>query len=1009
MRKISKIFAVAAALTAVCSLGATGCKNEAKSDKTMICSFDSYEEVAAVSFANSFGKVDLIKESEHKTQGDYCAKLTVDGSKNSALKRPLMAVYTGGRYLDKTDFSDAVTFELDAYNDADSVKKIWLQLEVQSVDDAGAVTLSNSAEYPYELAPKTQTHVVWDFDRSFVSQFIDLKSTSLIKLIFEHPENGRDVYYIDNFFVTTTSEPAPYVKAREEGEIESAEKEEYLSSWYVTMPLHCPCNLYYNTDHAFVKKGNGSIRVSTPSVSMVNTPTVSYTRNAETDFSTYDGMSFYVYNANSKDYNLIFACGEKNRITKNFALKAGEWTRCEVTFAELKAFTDESGELADKFDEKNFNFFMLTFYFNEQNTPLNFYLDEFRAFKGDTRPPEMDVSEIDYGTPNAGEGIIVQKPAVERGVLVGWKVTDDKGNMVSENEETFSLSEPGIYRIEYRAENEYDDIKRTVTFRVGFPSIKQSVYGVSLEIPFDYEVPILETKNADELTWQLFNGESGTVVGDADQKSYHIENGEFYLEYVAKNAVGSVSCRIYLKNIPGVLYSGDFYKDFYDEKKLEFSSGKPTVVSDGSETAYGGEGIKLAGESGAKATIKTPVFLGYDERGTFMFSVYNGNAVPVKLYYGMGEREIPANSRAIVYVPVAWLKIWNCTTEMNGGLFLNAFSVSVNSYLPITVYDFSVTENVKTPVLELGDFDKNPVADGTSEYTVPTPANNVWKVEVFCVTEDGKQVSVTDGKFVPVPSYEYEFRYYVYNDYGKTEESVYITFADVRKARFISKIGNVVVKPDGNSGALARYLSAHMPVSDNGTVTCSATIWWADNPSYVMYEGVNEPFDPFNSQNKLEECWIYRLDWKTKNDYGESVYRQMLYVSDKEVLEISPETVSVSGEGELVRAGDDGSYSVRVTGVAELTFDSVAPSLSAMDIYTSNFAANNANLYVWNAGQTVVRGHESESILKDNGLRISNVSYDGYIKDGKLTFKLESACKSGVAELYLDFIVVTTK
>lgn len=83
----------------------------------ILADFENYNQAAQIRYANNFGKIELVSDSQYVTNGESAAKLTIVGRGESQRHYdPIMIIYTGQDYFQKTDFSDVDYIEFDMYN-----------------------------------------------------------------------------------------------------------------------------------------------------------------------------------------------------------------------------------------------------------------------------------------------------------------------------------------------------------------------------------------------------------------------------------------------------------------------------------------------------------------------------------------------------------------------------------------------------------------------------------------------------------------------------------------------------------------------------------------------------------------------------------------------------------------------------------------------------------------------------------------------------------------------------
>lgn len=994
-------------------------KDSGENEKHMLCSFDEYDSLSEITYAHSFGKVDILDECEWKTEGKACIKASIDGSRNDRGQKPMMVLYADSQYVNKTDFSDVATLELDVYNDNDETKYIYFQLEISQLNTEGDVVYLQTAEYSYELPAKKQTHVTWEFDRGFLMQLMDIKSVTQILLSFDNPTDGDfDVYYLDNFYATTTNRETNPVQIRKEGEIESGERAEYLAAWSVTLPKHCPTGLAFNSDPNYVKYGKGSIMITAPDgLNKVNTPTVSYEAKQSIDLTDYESIVFHMFNANEKDYNGYFVTAE-GQFRVDFSLKAGEWTRVEISLSKLKALAHLE-EFSDSV-YKQFSSFQITLYFQEPNTPLTFYLDEMYAVTGDTRPPE--IGEVEYEYFEKGETVNVLKPQVIRGNIDKWEVFAPDGEKISENEDTFVASENGIYTVVYKAWNAYDSSTYKVSVKVGYPDIKQTVYGVYYTQPTEFVVPVFETNAT--LTWQLFNNENGQSMAETENKtSYMISDGEYFVEYTATNEIASETARVYINCKSDFIRFDKTFNNFYSEAYFEeVSGGDPVFTAEERVAVYGEKAVKVL-DSTVKL-VNLPLYGELSDNKVLNFSAYNPSDNDVKLKVSgdtaYGEFVVKAKTRRLYNIPFSWLKSWGAIVEREDGVYIACnFGTGAS---PLYVYLFGFTEKAATTELTLSEYTTEPETDGETQYTVPKDTNGVWKVKVY-ENQSGKEISLTDGKFVPEPNYEYRFVYSLVNVYGEFEKELSLKFHDSRRARFSKVPENALVVPDGTT-VIKDYLDANKPTASGKDTVISYTVrrFNPDNPlGDNNYAGESFDYTSYvkTSVFKATEKWVYRIRWTVANEYGATSHDQYIYaLPNAQALTLTPDLVEIKGAGaEFVKVGNAYRLKITTTGAENVTI-TIKGNYSAyaekkLTLLACNQSEYKARLQAMNSQGVYVGGYNNTYAMQNNGAALCQINseltktlVDYLDADGNIVIKFNVNCAEGTPELYVDFFAI---
>ncbi len=86
----------------------------------MLGDFETYNQVAQIRYENNFGTLSLDSSSDHVTHGEKALKMEIIGRGESLKKLdPIMTIFTGSAYFQKSIFSDCDYLEVDFYNAMD--------------------------------------------------------------------------------------------------------------------------------------------------------------------------------------------------------------------------------------------------------------------------------------------------------------------------------------------------------------------------------------------------------------------------------------------------------------------------------------------------------------------------------------------------------------------------------------------------------------------------------------------------------------------------------------------------------------------------------------------------------------------------------------------------------------------------------------------------------------------------------------------------------------------------
>lgn len=207
-----------AVMLSLSAFWAAGCG--AQEEGTLLSSFESYDELINMRWLNDFGSAKLTTDERYVTDGAYAVHLTVNGDYKTN-RNPAMGLVLGTRY-EKTDYSDVDKISVDVYNDNDFTANIYFQYLTKSKD-----TPMLSSENKAELPPKTMTKAVFEIDRDFLSQLLNIDQVLQVRLVFDRADSYMQPYrsfYVDNLRYHTTNDPIDEsYQIRRADEIESAD------------------------------------------------------------------------------------------------------------------------------------------------------------------------------------------------------------------------------------------------------------------------------------------------------------------------------------------------------------------------------------------------------------------------------------------------------------------------------------------------------------------------------------------------------------------------------------------------------------------------------------------------------------------------------------------------------------------------------------------------------------------------------------------------------------------
>ena len=205
MKKIA-IFILALLAIGCMSIGLVACdKGSEESEYYLIADFESDDELLSINWFNMFGKVET--SEEHVTSGEYSAKMEVHGYNVEVVggaPAPMFKIYTNNEYNNRADYTQAVGFELDVYNDSDKDLELGFYFTSASFTEGGS-----SEVQTYTLKSKQMNHVEIEFERLYLDSFIDIAQISEFAFTLPLREAGEQPYvvYVDRFAAKLTDVP----------------------------------------------------------------------------------------------------------------------------------------------------------------------------------------------------------------------------------------------------------------------------------------------------------------------------------------------------------------------------------------------------------------------------------------------------------------------------------------------------------------------------------------------------------------------------------------------------------------------------------------------------------------------------------------------------------------------------------------------------------------------------------------------------------------------------------
>ena len=453
---------------AACTPSETSSDDKPSTSEVLLAGFEDYDELLTYHYMNYFGAAK--PQKDFVTQGTGGVALTINGQFTNSQK-PTLVIETRTDLLEKGDFSDVSEIKLDVKNENDYAANIYFQY-VSSTETGkkSSSAIRQTVEAGYEGT------VTFSIDRALMSEFLDLTNVTELRLLFDSPRvaiptltsqieaqaNYRK-FKADNLRAITTSAPIEKKAVRKEGEIESADKEEYLAAWYMPSAyMWSPSSMAFNTEQEYIKGGDGSFKVvlegTNSSSTSKFTANWAMSVNQNNDISAYYALHFWLYNESEAENEILFLLN--NPVTHKERsvgyLKPG-WNEFTFTVNQLR---DTYG-----FDDKNFLFGFTC------QAPVGkdhvLYLDE--MYLVPFTNPEIaveggeNVGNVYYKAYNEGEVITLPTPTVKYASGYAVKVLGPDGEEVTVTDNKFTAASKGEYTVTYTTRGATENAKTAET------------------------------------------------------------------------------------------------------------------------------------------------------------------------------------------------------------------------------------------------------------------------------------------------------------------------------------------------------------------------------------------------------------------------------------------------------------------------------------------------------------------------------------------------------------------
>ncbi len=869
--------------------GLAACQ-KTKTSEVLLCGFDSYDEVVKFNYKRSFGIVDLVTDEEYVTQGEMAAKITTIGDAKEGLEyKPYIVMYTDSPYINRKNFLDVEMFKIDVYNTHDTDKTFALSLNTQSEAMKGEGS-------PMDVVVRPgMNHVEIPLNRNFLSQLMALDN--VVEILFTFPnqttDDERATLYFDNFRAVTTNAPIDTsAKIREENEIESADKSEYLSAWSLTSPLFSPVRLEFNSDPQYISQGTGSFKWTCLDVNEnggrgTTTPGFQMVKSILTDLSDYYSISFDIYNTQDKSYPLYtFSFLQIGTIEPG-------WNRFEFTIDEVAGWRDTGVMEQENFDPntshykydienfQNFNLFTV-----DPQEYLVFYFDNFMANKETVRGPQPYVN-AEPAVVAAGESFTIPAAQLPYGEAdITWVVKDDAGNIVAENSPSaVTLAEAGVYTVEYTAVNEKGTGKTEYEIRVGVPAFTENFHNkIVAGGRYTLEPPAVSGEMTVSVRSRIFGLLFGDVQSDekggtaalwrtetvGTDNTITLENSRNYeITYsVTENGVENR----YVQN----LFVMDGYELVQDSYPDAFTGQYADVLYDAasSDLTITENAMRLVGLGQVKTFLGNENFYLSNNVEDFTFFLYNNSdeLVYVDFFQDVKRALYPHTWTRFDYGLELYLRGWKVLQEDN---LLNDLSLrfygAADQEIDVIVDGFMVKNGPNEGPIIL--YDAAPVSGTAGSFysfaEVDIRTNDGSAVHSALYAPDGTKIGDDLTSFTPEIGGTYRVVYTAENGWGtSTQEFEFVVSSDttpvirLNDVPFVQVVGETTfVVPDeeqisvsgGEGLTLSWEISSY---SENGTVTAIGKdldqFQMTDNDAFKIV------YSAKNSKNEVtrETIWV---------------------------------------------------------------------------------------------------------------------------------------------------------
>lgn len=215
MKKLIGMFLILFLAVGVVFTG--GCKEE-ETERVVLASFETYDEVVMHSMSNHFGRMSVQKDGQYVTEGEASLKIEPTGSYTNSVP-PTFYIHTDTQAFKMSDFTTVSNLSFDIFNAASEPRHIRVSILGRNDGQEYALPVMEA-----ELAPETWNVVSYDFSDGAIRKgnpgISDITRIQIAFLEYQQTAGSYtpDVYYLDNV-AGTLGEIKDFAPQREENEI----------------------------------------------------------------------------------------------------------------------------------------------------------------------------------------------------------------------------------------------------------------------------------------------------------------------------------------------------------------------------------------------------------------------------------------------------------------------------------------------------------------------------------------------------------------------------------------------------------------------------------------------------------------------------------------------------------------------------------------------------------------------------------------------------------------------